>query len=426
MSLIGLLIASAALVTLSMLFSISESAFLSMNKLRLRILRREKNKKAVRVAKLLDKKEFLINTLLVANELVNILLSSIITAVAMQLFGSKGVGYATFVVTLLLLIFGEITPKAISTRKPDGIAYGLSFFVTVVVHLIHPFVVILTWISRLILKILGIKVDAPEQTYSEDDIKSFIEVGEETGVLENGEKNILNSVFKFTDLDAADVMVPRTSIVRLSINSTYVQVIEKAQRTRFSQFPVYRKNIDDIVGFLYLKDLLKTTPETFDMKKVMRPPLFIPGTRKISSVQQVMQENRQSIAIIIDEYSGTDGLITQADIHRTIFGTAGNSAPWKKESNLSELKGKNSFAVDGTTLLIDLKLMFGLELTSEVNDTIGGWVVERLDRIAVVGDEVSFGDWKFTVTKIGVRRVTEVLIQSTAEATQEGKVVQND
>lgn len=421
-SLAGLLIASAALVTLSMLFSISESAFLSMNKLRLRILRSEKNKRAIRVSKLLEHKEFLINTLLVANELVNILLSSIITAVAMRLFGSRGVGYATFAVTLLLLIFGEITPKAISTRKPDGIAYGLSFFVSIVVHLIHPFVIILTLISRLILKIMGINGGESEKTYSEEEIKSFIEVGEETGVLENGEKNIMNSVFKFTDLDAQDVMIPRTAMVRLSLNATYRDVIETAQRTRLSQFPVYNKNIDDIVGFVYLKDLLKTNSENFKISEIMRPPLFIPGTRKISSVQQVMQENHQSIAIIIDEYSGTDGLITQSDIHRTIFGTAGNTAPWKQESNLQELKNKKCYTIPGTTLLIDLRLQCGVNVESEVNDTIGGWIVEHIDRMPVEGDMVSYRDWNFTVTKTGVRRVSEVKIESFADRTYDDEV----
>ena len=334
--LIGLCVCSAVLIVLSMLFSISESAFLSMNKLRLMILRKERNPRAVRAGKLLEKKELLINTLLVANELVNILLSSIITAVAMTLFGNSGVGIATFVVTICLLIFGEITPKAVSTRNPDKIAYALAFFVDVVMHLLYPFVLIFTLISRIILKIRGINVDKPAQTYSEEDIKSFLDVGEEAGVLENAEKNMMSSVFKFNDLNAAEIMVPRTMIVTLSENASYDEVIETAQRTRFSRFPIYRNSIDDIVGILYLKDLLKTTPKEFSVKKIMRFPLFIPGTRKITSVQQVMQENRHSMAIIIDEYSGTDGLITQSDIHREIFGTAGNQSPLMGESNVFE------------------------------------------------------------------------------------------
>lgn len=416
----GLLLASVALVTLSMLFSVSESAFLSMNKLRLRILRKEKNKRALRVSRLLEDKELLINTLLVANDLVNILLSSIITAVAMRIFGRKGVGIATFAVTLVLLIFGEITPKAISTRKPDGIAYALSLFVDVVVHILHPVVVLFTAFSRLVLKIRGICVDRPEHTYSEEDIKSFIEAGEETGVLENGEKNMMNSVFKFSDITAAEIMVPRTSIIRLCENASYADVIEKAQKTKFSTFPVYKKNIDDIVGILYLKDLLKASPEDFEMTRLMRPPLFIPGTRKITSVVQVMQENRQTMAIIIDEYSGTDGLITQSDIHREIFGTTGNKTSWQDEKNLEELKNQENFTVDGSTLLVDLKIYFGIKLDSSINDTLGGWIIERLDRLPVVGDSVETPDAVYSVAAMENRRITQVqIVKKEAEGNED-------
>ena len=382
-----------------------------MNKLRLMILRKERNPRAVRAGKLLEKKELLINTLLVANELVNILLSSIITAVAMTLFGNSGVGIATFVVTICLLIFGEITPKAVSTRNPDKIAYALAFFVDVVMHLLYPFVLIFTLISRIILKIRGINVDKPAQTYSEEDIKSFLDVGEEAGVLENAEKNMMSSVFKFNDLNAAEIMVPRTMIVTLSENASYDEVIETAQRTRFSRFPIYRNSIDDIVGILYLKDLLKTTPKEFSVKKIMRFPLFIPGTRKITSVQQVMQENRHSMAIIIDEYSGTDGLITQSDIHREIFGTAVNRTPWGGEFNIVDLEKASSFELDGATLLIDLKLHLGIALDSAVNDTLGGWIMERLDRIAVSGDRVKTDVWNFTVIKVEKRRIISVKVE---------------
>lgn len=382
-----------------------------MNKLRLMILRKERNPRAVRAGKLLEKKELLINTLLVANELVNILLSSIITAVAMTLFGNSGVGIATFVVTICLLIFGEITPKAVSTRNPDKIAYALAFFVDVVMHLLYPFVLIFTLISRIILKIRGINVDKPAQTYSEEDIKSFLDVGEEAGVLENAEKNMMSSVFKFNDLNAAEIMVPRTMIVTLSENASYDEVIETAQRTRFSRFPIYRNSIDDIVGILYLKDLLKTTSKEFSVKKIMRFPLFIPGTRKITSVQQVMQENRHSMAIIIDEYSGTDGLITQSDIHREIFGTAVNRTPWGGEFNIVDLEKASSFELDGATLLIDLKLHLGIALDSAVNDTLGGWIMERLDRIAVPGDRVKTDVWNFTVIKVEKRRIISVKVE---------------
>ncbi len=408
---IGLLIASAALITLSMLFSISESSFLSMNKLRLRVLLKQGNKRAIRVFRLLEKKELLINTLLVANDLVNILLSSIITAVSLKLFGQKGVGYATFAVTLLLLVFGEITPKAISTRNPDSIAYTLSLFVEVVGRILHPFVYIFTGVSRIILKIRGVDVKKQKQSYTEEDIKSFIQAGEETGVLGNGEKNMMERVFKFNDLEAQEIMVPRTEIIRVNSKCSYRDVIEKAQRTRLSRFPVYEKTIDNVVGVLYLKDLLKTSAENFDIKKVMRKPIFIPGTKKISSVQQILLENKQTIAIIIDEYAGTDGLLTQADIYREIFGTNESKTPWQQKVKLAETDKIEDFDLPGATLLIDLKEILGVSIESKINDTLGGYIVELLDRLAVKGDMVQSHGYQFIVRKVEDRRITKVRIK---------------
>ena len=408
---IGLLIASAVLITLSMLFSISESSFLSMNKLRLRVLRKQGNKKAVRVSRLLEKKELLINTLLVANDLVNILLSSIITAVALKLFGQKGVGYATFAVTLLLLVFGEITPKAISTRNPDSIAYTLSLFVSVVERILHPLVYIFTGVSRIVLKIKGIRVNDSKQSYTQEDIKSFIQAGGETGVLGDGEKNMMERVFKFNDLEAQEIMVPRTEIIRIKSNSSYRSILEIAQRTRLSRFPVYDKNIDDIVGVLYLKDLLKTDPEHFEMKRVMRSPIFIPGSKKISSVQQVLMENHQTLAIIIDEYSGTDGLLTQSDIYREIFGTGQINSPWQERTTDENVKTEAEFDISGSTLLIDFKEILGIELKSEINDTLGGFIVEKLDRLAQKGDYIIYSGYKFTVRKVEDRRIQKVRIK---------------
>ena len=379
-----------------------------MNKLRLRVLRKKKGKRALRVGRLLDHKEILINTLLVANDLVNILLSSILTAVSMRLFGQKGVGYATFAVTLILLVFGEITPKAISTRNPDGIAYALSLFVKIVVIILKPLVIVFTGFARIVLKIRGVNVKNQKELYSEEDIKSFIEAGGETGILENGEKNMMNRVFKFSDLEAYDVMVPRTSIIMVHYDFSYKQIIELAQRTRFSRFPVYKESTDNIIGVLYLKDMLKFSPENFSLQKVMRPPLFIPGSKKISSVQQVMQENRQSLAIIIDEYAGTDGLLTQSDIYREIFGTNENNKPWRNSPNIQKLKGKTEFNLDGATLLLDMKDIIGIKLNSEINETLGGWITEKLNRLPVVGDSVSFEGWNFTVEAVFQRRITEI------------------
>lgn len=382
-----------------------------MNKLRLRILRNEKNKKAVRAGKLLDKKELLINTLLVANDLVNILLSSIVTACAIKLFGEKGVGIATFVVTLFLLVFGEITPKTLSTRNPDGIAYHLSLFVSVVVKLLYPLVCIFTFVSRIALWVKGVRVKKNEKSYTEEDIKSFIDAGAETGVLEKGEDTMMTRVFKFSDLEAQSIMIPRTAIVGLKDTASYGEVLEVAQRTRFSYFPVYGENLDDIRGILYLKDLLKYNSSNFNIRAVMRPPLFIPGTKKISSVQNMFRERNESMAIVIDEYSGTDGVVTKEDIVRQIFGKRTSSTPWRNTSSASDVQGLSDFTLDGMTLLKDLKELVGIELTSNVNETLGGWITERLGRLPMPYDSVTYEGVVFTVEDIFKRRIKTVRIE---------------
>ena len=415
----GLLSLSVILLLLSTLFSISESSFLGINKLRLRILKNKKDKRAVRAGKLLEKKELLINTLLVANDLVNILLSSIITALAIRFFGEKGVGLATFVVTVFLLIFGEITPKTLSTRNPDAIAYRLSLFVSIVVKLLRPIVFIFTLVSRIALRIKGIKVEKNKESYSLEDIRSFIDAGAETGILEKGEDTMMTRVFKFSDLEAQSIMIPRTAIIALKDTSTYAQVLEIAQRTRFSYFPVYGENIDDIKGILYLKDLLKYSADNFNIQAVMRPPLFIPGTKKISSVHHVFRERNESMAIVIDEYSGTDGVITKEDIVRQIFGKRPTSTPWRNQASLSEIEDKTSFTLDGTTLLKDLKELLGVELQSDINETLGGWITERLGRLAMPYDSVTYQNIVFTVEDINKRRIKTVRVERRAQIAAE-------
>lgn len=412
---------AVALITLSMLFSISESAFLGMNKLRLRIKRKNKDKRALRAGKLLDKKEHLINTLLVSNDLVNIFLSSIITSISLSAFGQKGVGYATLIATLLLLIFGEITPKTISTRCPDKIAYGLSGFVSVVVFIMKPVIVVVTAFARLILLMLGVRTDKKTKSYTEEDIKTFFDISSESGVIEESENRMMAQIFKFSDLEAQDIMVPRTKIKAVPLTSTYRDIIELSQRMGFSRFPVYRESIDDIVGIVYVKDLLsyRDIQEDFNLKKVMRAPLFILGTKKMSSVQNLLFENRQSMAIVVDEYSGTDGILTEKDISREIFALPGDNSLRGKVFDFDSVENKKEFEINGSVLLQVLKDDLHISLESSINETIGGWFTEQINRMPEVDDIVEFEGYKFTVKKIQAHRIERMKIEKLAGEEEE-------
>lgn len=400
----------AVLIILSMLFSISESSFLGMNKLRLRILRKNKDKRALIAGKLLDKRERLINSLLVSNDIVNILLSSIITSIALELFGEKGVGIATLTATILLLIFGEITPKTISTRCPDRIAYALSPFVRLVVFVMRPIVIVVTFIARCVLRIFGIKTKAKKQSYTEEDIKTFFDMSSESGLIEEDENRMMTQVFKFSDLQAQEIMVPRTKIRAVPVSANYRDIIELSQRLGFTRFPVYRKSIDDIVGIIYLKDMLafKDHQEAFELSKVMREPLFILGTKKMSSVQELLFESRQSMAIIVDEYSGTDGVITEKDISREIFALPGEDSLRGKVFDFDVVENKADFEVNGSVLLRDLKEDLHINLDSAINETIGGWFTEQIDRMPSAGDVVEFEGYRFTVKKVQAHRIERI------------------
>lgn len=413
-----LVLCSVCLVVLSMLFSIAESSFLSINKLRLRSKINRNDRKALRAGKLLQHKEKLLNTLLVANELVNILLSSILTATALKLFGPAGVGIATVVTTIFLLVFGEITPKAISTRHPDFFAYNLSLFVSVTVKFFSPVIPIFTFISRGILKVFGISIKKESKSFTEDEIKTIIEVGGETGAINKSESTMMHRVFKFSDLEAQSIMVPRTKIISVPVGAKYHEVIGLAQQSHLSRFPVFRKDIDDIVGILYIKDLLfcEENEKEFSVQNIMRPPLFIPGTKSISYAQMQLAQSQQTIAIVIDEYSGTDGLLTKEDIVSEIFGFIKNDTDKAKIlMEVNKAEDINEFSISGEARLLDLQEQMHIPLSSEINETLAGWLLEQLDHLPEVGESIEFSGFKFTVEKMKMHKVEKVLVKNLGE-----------
>jgi CBS domain containing-hemolysin-like protein len=418
-----LIIILVVLIVLSMLFSISESSILGMNKLRLRILKKNKNKRALRIAKLLERRERLINSLLVSNDIVNILVSSILATVALSTFGEKGVGIATLIATILLLIFGEITPKTISTRCPDRIAYFLSGFVKVIVTIMTPIVAVVTFIARIALRIGGVKVDSKKKSYTEEEIRTFFDLSEESGIIEENANRFMNQIFKFSDLEAQDIMVPRTKIRAVPYDASYRDIIELSQRLGFTRFPVYRKSIDDIIGIIYLKDMLayKDNQSGFELLKVMRPPLYVLGTKKITSVQELLFESHDSMAIIVDEYSGTDGVITEKDISREIFALPGDDSLRGKVFDFDNVEDKSDFEINGSVLLRDLKEDLHIALESNINETIGGWFSEQIDRMPQAGDTVEFEGLLFTIKKIQAHRVERIQISKLPAENEEGK-----
>ncbi|MBQ0166481.1 MAG: HlyC/CorC family transporter [Treponema sp.] len=395
-----------------MLFSAAESAFLSVNKLRVRFLRQKGDRRAIRVGKLLDNKEQLINTILAGNTLVNIGLSAILTSIAMDLFGNAGIAAATFVATILLLIFGEIAPKSIASRYPDKIAFALSGYAMFFRTILLPFVSVFTKFVFLLARIAGVKPEKKAATFTEEDIKTFMEVGEEEGVLAEDEKTMMHKVFSFTDLEAKDIMQPRTTWKAVPINANYRTVIELSQKTSYSRFPVFDNDIDDIKGILYMKDVLDYAdkPREFEVRKIMRPALFIPETQKMSSIQEALRANNQSIAIILDEYSQTAGLLTIEDITRELFGTVSDEFSARQMQELIQVNELYHIA-DGAIRIEDLCARLGIDISSTESDTLAGWMLEQLGRIPEKGAVVALPGLVFIVKNMEGRRISKVIIK---------------
>ncbi|MBQ0051190.1 MAG: HlyC/CorC family transporter [Treponema sp.] len=408
-NLILLLLIAAACIVLSSLFSASESAFLGLNKLKVHFLREKGDKRAIRTSKLLEKKEELLNMLLVGNEIVNVALSVVLTSIFLKLFGPAGLGIATGIATILLLLFGEITPKSITTKYPESFAFSISGFVKFFFYLLRPFVIFFTTISRLLLKIFGIDIKKKSVSFTEEEIKTFIDVGGEEGVLEKGEKNMMNRVFKFSDLEAVDIMIPRTKIVGIHPGMNFRDIVQLSERTRLSRFPVYEEDLDNIIGVVHVKDLVYfPRSEEFSVKNVMRKPLFIPATTKMSAIQSILQEHKENFAVVIDEYSGTDGILTTEDIAREIFGGVFTESEQNGPSDIAA-KDFDNAVLEGSARLSDLSEDLHTKLESDINETIAGYMIEKLDRLPIIGDSIEVPGYKLTVTALDKKRISKIL-----------------
>ncbi len=318
---------------------------------------------------------------------------------------------------MLLLIFGEISPKTIATHHPEKIAFFFSGFIYVVEIVLTPAVFIFTGITSGALKIMGVDTKKKEVSFTEEEIKTFIDVGSEQGVIEKNEKTMMHRVFKFTDLEAKAVMVVRKNIKVIPLDAKYQDVIELSERLRLSRFPVFKKDIDDIVGILYVKDLLfyKNNPQDFSVEKVMRPPLFILETKKMSSIQQMLRENRQSMAVVIDEYSGTEGVLTSEDIAREIFGPIADEYKNYAKKSQVQIKNTSSDEVDGLIRLTDINEQLNIKLESELSETLAGYMLEKLDSIPEPGDSITSSGYRFTVSKMDDHRIAKVVFRELKE-----------
>lgn len=397
------------LLFLSGFFSASETALVSLSKIRLRSMVDEGVKNAKLIEKVLSNQSKLISTILVGNNLVNIGASALATSFTIEFFGDEWIGVVTGILTFLVLIFGEITPKTFSTQKSESVCIWVIKPIALCCFIFTPIVAVLNVITGVIFKVMGCDFNKKIPTITESEFMTMVNVGHEEGVLEVDEREMISNVMGFGDSDAKDIMTPRTAIVGVEINSTYEEVLKVFKEEQFSRLPVYKENIDDIVGIISFKDcMISADIKNFNISKIMRKPYFTYESKSCSELFSVMRTKSLSMAVILDEYGGTSGIVTLEDLLEEIVGEI--SDEYDDETEEIKVIRDNEYIVEGSTKISDVNDMIGTNFESEDFDSIGGYVVGVIGRFPEKGETIEEKDVKFIIEETGRNRIEKIRI----------------
>ncbi|ADL12162.1 hemolysin family protein [Acetohalobium arabaticum] len=403
------------LFILSGFFSGSETALMSVNRVKIRHLAQEDDSKAKIVDKLLGQPNKLLTTILVGNNLVNVAASSIATALAIEIFGTKGVGIATAGVTLFILVFGEITPKSFATQNAELASKWVAGYIRIFSYLFFPFIKVLTFVTNFIIKALGGQPQKNEPFVTEEEIKKFVTVGEKEGVIESDEKEMINSIFDFDDTLVKEIMIPRIDMVCVDIETSIDDLVELIIDLGYSRIPVYNDTVDNIVGILYAKDLLTflNTEEPTELRKIMRPAYYVPETKEVDTLLTELRKERIHMAIVLDEYGGTAGLITIEDLLEEIVGDIQDE--YDEEENLIEVISDDEILVDARIDIDEVNEVLNIHLPEEDYETVGGFILSTLGYVPETGEELEFENLKLIIEETIQRRISEVRIKTKVE-----------
>ncbi len=403
---IAMIFAFIVLISLSALFSMSETAFMSINKIRVKTLAEENNKKAILIQSLLENQTRLLSSVLVGNNLVNIAASSLTTSFVISLLGNDGTGVAiaTGVVTLVILIFGEITPKSLATQNAESIAFGVCRFIKLIIIIFTPVVAVLNVVSGFFVRLFGGDVNKGP-TMTEEDLKTIVTVSHEEGVLEDEEKEMIHNVFEFGDTEIKEVMTPRIHVESISSDTTYDEVIAAFRESQFSRMPVHNDSYDEIIGVLYIKDLFlyDINRIDFDVTKIMRDTYFVYEFNQISDVFEAMRKDHISLAVVLDEYGVMSGIVTLEDIVEEIVGEIDDEYD-EFEQSIVDL-GHGEFLIDGSLNIDEVNDVCETNFDSEDFESIGGLVLGQCNGSPEMNQTIIIDNVEMTIKEIDKNRI---------------------
>ncbi len=412
----GLLIGAEILVLfvllfLSGFFSGSETALISLNRFRVRKLVEAGDKNADILERLLENPDKLLATILVGNNLVNIAAAAIATSLAMTFFGRAGIGVATGVMTLLVLVFGEITPKGFATKNAEKISLGVARPIDLLVKILYPIVEVLEIVTNPLLKILGGETQKRTPFITEEELRMLVDVSEEEGVIEKEEAEMIESVFEFGDTAVVEVMTPRVDMECIEMGVDINEAIHLVVESRHSRIPVFEENIDKIVGVLYSRDLLGLLKDgrlETHIRDAMRSTYFVPETKKLDDLLREFQKKKIQVALVVDEYGGIAGMVTLEDVLEEIVGEIADVHDM--EDALIQMIEEKIAIVDAKASIDEVNDVLGINLPEEDFESIGGLIFSRLERIPTEGEELRIDNIYIIVEKMEGNRILKVKI----------------
>lgn len=408
---IALLCILLVLLFLSAFFSSAETAMTTMNKMRLRMLVEEGNKKALVLDKVLGNSRKMLSTVLIGNNIVNIAASSIATIFTQRIFSDWFISIGVGVLTLLIIIFGEIIPKTIANMHSEALSLTYAKPIYALMIVLTPIIFILNLFSTFILKIFRVKVNLNSKSITEDELRTIMDVSQEEGIIESEELNIINNVFDFGDTCAKDIMVPKVDITMVPIDITYDELLNIVKDDKFTRMPVYKESTDNVVGIINIKDLLinKVDGNNFDIKELMREPHFTYAPKELNDLLLEMRGNDAGMCIVLDEYGQAEGLITLEDIIEEIIGEIRDEFDEAEEHVVRQI-GDNQYIVEGSINLDDFNEQLDTDIDSETYESLGGLIIEQLERLPKKGDTVTIDNCKLTVIRMDDKRIDSVKV----------------
>ena len=408
------IIALAVLILMSGYFSATDTAFLSCNKTRLRTMAEKGNKRAALVNKLNESYDLLLSTILIGNNIVNLTAASIGTILFVRLYGDIGATVSTAVMTVLVLIFGEITPKNVAKDCPEKFAMFSAPIIRVLIWIFTPLNFLFGLWKKLVSKVLRLESDSK---MSQEELLMLVDEVREGGTIDSEEGDLLKNAIEFNDMRAEDILTHRVDLEAVDIESTKEEIAEVFTQSKFARLPVYEDSIDNIIGILNMKDFYDGTGITAkSIRDIMTKPLFVLKSEKIDELLKLLQETKSQMAVILDEYGGTLGIVTLEDILEELVGEI-----WDEHDEVTEEYlpiGENRWRVDCSVNLDDFCDFFGIE-TDSTTISLGGWVMEQLGKVPEAGDSFEFECLSVSVVETDGQRVTFIDVEKKPEEAEE-------